>query len=99
MGKLEAYGTGYRVFPEKQTSSQPFTDNKVHAKVTLAYAIPAGLTGTVFVKWFDPDNPLAVDKNDPEGDNQNRPNDNDGDFYDGHTAKLVFDGSKPQAIQ
>jgi len=93
LGKLEAYGDGYRVFPESQTSSQVVPNNKVHAKVTLAAAVPAGMKGTVHLKSFDPDNPLGVDQNDQEGNDQNRPNDNYGELVDWYDV-LVFDGSK-----
>jgi len=49
-------GGGLRCFPE-QSEPGGTTHNKILTQVTLAAAIPSGMTGTVFVDWFDPDNP------------------------------------------
>ena len=48
--------TDYRCPPEQASPSSPIYD-EVDARVTLTYAIPAGMTGTVHIDWFDPDNP------------------------------------------
>jgi len=71
LGQNSVYnGGGLRCFPE-QSEPGPNADihNKILTQVTLAAAIPSGMTGTVFVDWFDPDNPrgstITPDHNGP----------------------------------
>jgi len=58
-------GGGLRCFSEQ---SEPGGDvhNEILTMATLAAPIPSGMTGTVFVDWFDPDNPRGSLKT-PDG--------------------------------
>lgn len=74
-----ANGGGKRCFPEQ---SEPGDDAEVHDEilvmVDLAVAIPAGLTGTVHIDWFDSDNPVGSTKTPTHNGPGER--DNHGDF-------------------
>ena len=74
-------GGGLRCFPEQ---SEPGGDvhNEILAVVTLAAPIPSGMTGTVFVDWFDPDNPRGSTKS---------PTQNGPDVRDNHGVLYFWD--------
>ena len=80
-------GGGLRCFPE-QSDAACSLHNEILVMVDLAYAIPAGMTGTVHIDWFDPDNPRGS----TIVPNHNGPGmrDNHGDFaIDGEVFEVV----------
>ena len=72
-----ANGGEKRCFPERD-APEGNLNNELYAKVSLAAPIPEGMEGTVFLRRFDPDNPLEIDNTDPENDDEKRPDDNNG---------------------
>ena len=54
-------GIGLRCFPE-QDSPNASVNDQIDVKVTLAAPVPTGMTGTVHLAWFDPDNPKGSTK-------------------------------------
>ena len=82
--RLAGYGTGQRCFPEKRFPSDGVND-KINVRVALALAIPQDMHCDVYLKLFDPDNPLDIDKNDWPAlgsllATQGNPNDNWGEY-------------------
>lgn len=94
---LQAWGDGYRFFPEQNHPDeyrdasgvvQPTGDHQLHDKLdlrlTISPAIPAGMSGTLHLKVFDPDNALTdgpadtIDDGDPDSftDFLEKPDDN-----------------------
>ena len=74
LAKLEAFGDGHRTFPEKRgpDTLDAFGNivespwyNGIEAKITLAVVIPDRMWGSVYVAWFDPDNPIGSQKTPP----------------------------------
>jgi len=91
LAKLETYDNGYRTFPEKtepdkyNSSGVLITKStiydKVEVRITLAETIPSGMWGSVYVGWFDPDNPKGSNKIPASGSNKaNTVRDNWGGF-------------------
>ena len=88
-GAFEAHHGAYRVFPEALMPNQR-SYNKVHAKVTLALAVPPGMHAIVNLKSFDPINMLHYEFNPDEGDNY-------GALVNWHNS-LRFDASIPKTF-
>ncbi|MGL6194592.1 MAG: hypothetical protein ACRC2T_07180 [Thermoguttaceae bacterium] len=57
-----ANGGGLRCFPEQSTPTASSLNDKINVKVTLAYAIPAGMAGHVNLAIYDPNNPIGSTK-------------------------------------
>ena len=68
---------GFHCFPEMDAPNGTL-HNTIKVKVSLRIAILSEMFDDVSIKLFDPDNPLDVDQNDSEGDNNYRPDDNNG---------------------
>ena len=88
-------GGGLRCFPER-SDPDPESDNhnEILTLVTLAAPIPGGMTGTVHIDWFDPDNPrgstITPSHNGP-GLRDNR-----GDFAIDNTTLTFASGTQQQ---
>jgi len=54
-------GIGLQCFPE-QDSPNASVNDQIDVKVTLAAPVPTGMTGTVHLAWFDPNNPKGSTK-------------------------------------
>ena len=86
---LVSGGGGQRCFPEKDLSGN--LNNLIAVGVSLLAAIPAGMTGTVHLAWFDPNNPKGSTKT-PGSNWANTVRDNHGVISFVTSSTLAFTG-------
>ena len=86
---------GKRCFPEENVYGT--LNNTLYAKVTLAQQIPVGMEGTVYIAWFDPDNPIGSTIT-PSSYGANTVRDNHGSITLNKT-KLTFNTQQGTLVQ